>query len=97
MGTSAIDFHFAEKRESHVVLRDKLFNLSLSSGLLAHELITREGKDLESFCFEIIVECNKLAVMVVGETSATRHVDDEEQLSSVPAHRGVVSIDIRGG
>ena len=57
----------------HVVLSER-FDLSISARLLTHELIAREGEDLESSIAELLVQLVQLPVVLRRQTSLGGHI-----------------------
>ena len=62
---------------------DSCFDLCVAAGLLAHELVAREGEDLESPLTILLVELVHLPVVLRRQTSLGRHVDDQDAFLSL--------------
>lgn len=78
MSVFAVDVDFAEHGEFCAILfRGERFDLGLRPGLFTCELVAGEGKNFEITLGEFIVKADKLLIVSVGETSATRYIYDK--------------------
>jgi len=74
-----VDIDFVVQIEGGAVfLHNTLFNLRISAVLLLSELVAWEARYAKTLSFMFYVQSLKLFVVLVGQTSVSRHVDDEQ-------------------
>jgi len=90
---SQIPKHFVRCRAIHLALGEhgeicvvtlacKLLYLCIRAGFLPTKLVAREGKDLETLLSILLVQVCQLTVVVGGESSFRRHIDEHDDLFS---------------
>lgn len=71
-----INLYFREERECRIeLLPDEQFDLLFGAALLLHELVAREGEDLEAFGTVLLVEVGELFVVGLGETACAGDIN----------------------
>ena len=72
-----IHVNLREHREGSIVLApSKLFDFRFGSRLLVTELIAGEGEDFETLVLELLMELNHFFVVLIGQASLGRNIDD---------------------
>ena len=83
MGIITVNLDFLEEHElGVVVLLDKGHDFMLRSALLIEELVAWETHDQQSLIFILVVQLDKLGVILGCESALAGNVDDQEALVS---------------
>lgn len=88
----SVDVELCQDRETCTPLLGKSLDLGVGSWLLPSKLVAREGEDFKLPVCEPFMKLCKFPVVLRGETSFGRHVDNQQHLSFVLCHRVVVSL-----
>mmetsp|Transcript_17756 Transcript_17756/g.46543 ORF Transcript_17756/g.46543 Transcript_17756/m.46543 type:complete len:335 (+) Transcript_17756:18-1022(+) len=91
----SIHVYFGEQgKRDLVVFRAKLADFLLSSGLLVSELVTGEGKDLETVGAILFIGGLEALVIGICEATLARHVCDNHHLAPEFIQRAHVAVDV---
>lgn len=95
-----VDIYLGEERELGLVY---LFNEGLDLGvaprLMIHELVAGEGKDLQSLVSILVVQLDKLSIVLARDSSLRRYVHNQDALfplKDISQSGDVVAVDILG-
>ena len=90
----ALHRDLGEEIKTHVVfLGAELLDLQVGAGLLAHEVVGREGQDAETLVLVLAVERFEFLVVAIGEAALRRDIDDEEHVALVLVELHLLAVD----
>lgn len=91
----SVDINFAEHWErSAIFFLCECLDLSFAFGLLVMKLIAGKCENLESTVLILFPQADELCIIRFGLTSATRNVDDQQQLPFELLHIHHASVDV---
>lgn len=98
MSVRTVDVDLLENIKLHFVPLDEGADLLAGPGLLAGELVTRERQNPQPLALRIlVVQLHQLRVIVLGESTLGRHVDDDAYVIPVFLQRHFFALDVLGG